>query len=103
MKHYKELVIPESKSNIVDYIDCDMCGKKGYDQCGGNGVRWNNPMESCEISTVLNLQTVIDSTYGGGESRTIELHICDTCMEKRVFEYLKEQGVTIPEPIKVDW
>jgi hypothetical protein len=103
MKHYKELVIPESKSNVIDYIECDMCGKKGSDLHYRDGVRWNDPIESCEVSTVINIQTVIDGPYGGGESRTIDLHICDECMENKLFEYLKSEGVTIPKPIKVDW
>jgi hypothetical protein len=81
---------PAQTKEMVDFITCDLCGKKIF--------TWAPNVDDVEISHKSGI-----TDYGSHFDGTISsFDVCGSCYEDRVVAWFKSQGVE-PAIIEVHW
>jgi hypothetical protein len=108
MKRYRtETRVETVKSQILDHMSCDLCGKSTRQMKRMNKDRSLTPLAASEWSQGhydVN-ETEISFNKGenypeGGFGEKLEFDICPDCFMNKLVPWMKEQG---SEPRKTEW
>jgi DNA-directed RNA polymerase subunit M/transcription elongation factor TFIIS len=85
MRQMKTVTIPAKKREQIDFVTCDLCGKRGNSE-----THWDT--KSSDIREVDVMMQVGESYPECGNAKETRYHICPECFESKLMVWLKEQG-----------
>ena len=89
MQHMKTIHIPEATREIVDFVTCDLCGRKIENR-------------SFAVNEVEVRHTTGSSYPEGGSGEEVVVDMCGTSFNKKLIPWLATQGAK-PKPVAWDW
>lgn len=91
-KHVRTVEIPATTHEVVDKIECDLCGGSAQDPDG---------TEPNIDHVTIRRETGYRSSDGGSYTATI-VDVCAQCFETKVMPFLQREGAK-PRKEEVDW
>lgn len=87
MQHIKTVEVPAATKEVVDFITCDLCGKR-------------ITTEGFEVDEV-NVEHRTGENYPeGGSGEQVEFDLCGKCFDEKLTPWLRTQGA---EPRETEW